>query len=599
MVCYLATPELSSMDTNITTIQGYFDLLEKEPAFTYNSQLTPILIKLRDGETNEETLARIALELVVNDQTATDGKIFGRMKYADGSTFPSTDLIEPHIDRLKSRLLTTTNPKYLAKYNHILWDSKSAKHIQYAKAAIDNYLIMMRTGPFPLDGNGPNHLFENTFKNAFSLAQMVNYLRNEVIDLLISELNYNNINGYKKVALMRYVTEIGKKIDQPILQNFLSYANGVIDNGIYPEFKEEYFNYLISLTQRLGIPQKPYFIRMAELRLEQASTDNEPFVKFDYLESAMGYYQKAGEPLKVEEIAALLEKTKKSLNFRKHDFSFEDDRLQEWWDGIRQMTDVLVEKCSSEMLFEHLILDEALLPNADLLNNPITPATFALINVRVFDINRNVDKEKSGGVDQYDLQIKNFTIRHLWLIFSKGIKNGKIGFEQLMQYFRGNTWYGQKFIYETADGLNRGFDWIELLGPGFQVFFEQSQIDIESQSNNHPGYILAADSLVLKFEGLLREFSKILGAQTVERKDTGTMERISFEKLLDNDKIKALIPANDIAFFKYLFTPDGMNLRNNIAHCFYSSENYSAVLMMLLVVAFLRLGNYTLTRVQQ
>jgi hypothetical protein len=581
------------MITNITTIQDYFDLLITEDAFTYNGQLTPALIKLRDGENDEEKLAAIALELFVNDQTAVDGKITGRMKYADGSSFPGTDLIEPHLYRLRLRLQATSNPKYLAKYNHILWDSK-AKHIQYARAAVDNYLLMLQSGPFPLTGNGPNHLFEATFKNAFSLAQMINYRRDEIITLLVGELTNENINGYKKMSLMRYVTELGKKIDQIVLQHFFDYANEVINNGLYQEFKDEFLGYLIGLAQRLSLPQKPYFIHMAEHCLAKASADKEPFVKFDYLKSAMGYYQKASEPAKAEETAVLLEETKKQLNFRKQDFSFEDDRLQQWWDGIRHMTDVLVAQCSSQMLFEHFILDDALLPNADILDKPIIPSTFAFINVSVFDINRNVDKEKSGGVDQYDLQIKNFTIRHLWLLFSKGIKSGKIGYEQLMQYFRGHTWYGQNFVYGTADGLNRGFDWIELLAPGFQIFFEQSQIDLETQTNHHSGYILAVDSLVLKFEGLLREFSKALGAQTIEHKESATTERISFEKLLDNEKIKALIPANDIAFFKYIFTSSGMNLRNNIAHCFYDASHYSAVLMMLLTVAFLRLGNYKL-----
>jgi hypothetical protein len=103
---------------------------------------------------------------------------------------------------------------------------------------------------------------------------------------------------------------------------------------------------------------------------------------------------------------------------------------------------------------------------------------------------------------------------------------------------------------------------------------------------------LAIDSLVIKFEGLLREFSRAIGAQTIEIKENGTEERISFEKLLENKKFKNLIPEDDIALFKFLFTSAGMNLRNNIAHCFYKTKNYSPALMFLLIAALLKLGNY-------
>lgn len=72
---------------------------------------------------------------------------------------------------------------------------------------------------------------------------------------------------------------------------------------------------------------------------------------------------------------------------------------------------------------------------------------------------------------------------------------------------------------------------------------------LKTNSYNPQGYILAIDSLVLKFEGLLHELSRMIGAQTIEIKDNGTAERIGFDKLLENEKLKALIPEDDIAFF--------------------------------------------------
>ena len=176
----------------------------------------------------------------------------------------------------------------------------------------------------------------------------------------------------------------------------------------------------------------------------------------------------------------------------------------------------------------------------------------------------------------------------------KGQGNGKISAEGLVEYLKQNSWYGQDFNFLDSNNETQGFDWIELISPSIRSFFIQSEIDIKTNKNNSQGYILSIDSLVIKFEGLLREFSRMIGAPTIEVGTNRTEERISFDKLLDNEKLRAIVPEDDIAFFKFLFTPKGINLRNNIAHSFYRTNNYSSAVMLLLLVALLRLGNYRL-----
>lgn len=168
----------------------------------------------------------------------------------------------------------------------------------------------------------------------------------------------------------------------------------------------------------------------------------------------------------------------------------------------------------------------------------------------------------------------------------------------MIEFLKNNTWYGQDLTYLNADGQLEGFDWIKLLSPSLFSFFAQSEIDIKQNKDDTTGYILAIDSLVIKFEGLLREFSRLIGAQTIEIKESGTQERISFEKLLDNEKLKNIMPEDDIAFLKFLFTTEGMNLRNNIAHCFYKARDYWAGTMFLLIAALLKLGHYKLTETE-
>ena len=172
------------------------------------------------------------------------------------------------------------------------------------------------------------------------------------------------------------------------------------------------------------------------------------------------------------------------------------------------------------------------------------------------------------------------------MIFYKAMVNGKMSAQSLLEYLKKHSWYG---ITDKKDGFN----WLEMISPSINSFFTQSEIDISEKKNSNQGYILCIDSLVLKFERLLREFSRKIGAQTIEIKEGGTQERISFDKLLENPKLAEIIPKDDIALFTFIFTPVHMNVRNNIAHSFYKTEHYTAGLMFLLIAAFLKLGNHT------
>src|SRR5207244_1532583 len=130
-------------------------------------------------------------------------------------------------------------------------------------------------------------------------------------------------------------------------------------------------------------------------------------------------------------------------------------------------------------------------------------------------------------------------------------------------------WYQHDIVYQNDNDNKEIFNWIDLLSPALHQFFDQSEKDIRDKINNERGYIMCIDSLTIKFEGIIQHLSNYIGAQTIEVKEDGTEARISFDKLLDNEKFKALYPDDDIALLKFLFTSEGLNLRNNIAHSFY------------------------------
>lgn len=573
------------------SLQAYYEYLEKDSSLLMDYNISYSLIKLRDKAEEKELKSYCSYELFFTDYSINSGEIKPKISYTSGESYPNFALFDDDFKYIKSRAENVRNPKHKAKYNHLLWESKH-KHNDYAKQAIDNYFLFLKSVSIAIDDNLSHHAFENYFKNLFILCQTINYKKEEAIQFLVSLLDTKKINGYKEYSLMKFIAEEGKRIDISTLQTFYDYSNKIIDGSMYPDFIGEYLQLQIILCQKLNVSSKPYHNKLAEFHIAQSEKQKESFIVHDFYLKALAHYQKAGNKEKIEEVTVLVEKAKKNINFKSVKVEHTDERLKSLWEAIIKMTDELTEKYESKDIYEYIMLSDKIFPKAEVLNENVRPVMLDLISVMNFDINKNVSGKQKSGINPYFIHIQNFSIQHLWMVFLKGIKNGKVSFESLIDFLKNHSWYGQDFTFTNADNEVEGFNWIELLSPSLFIFFTQSEIDIKLNKNNNQGYILPIDSLVIKFEGLLREFSRNIGAQTIEIKENGTEERISFEKLLENEKLKELIPKDDIALFKFLFTSDGMNLRNNIAHCFYQTKNYSPATMFLLIAALLKLGNF-------
>lgn len=584
------------MDFN--NLDEYYDYLENDTNFSFLDLNTYKYITfLRDKIEDEKTKKLCSYELFFADFSIENGIHVPKFQ-SGANAYPTLELFDDNFDYIKTRANQVQNPKYKAKYNHLLWLSPQ-KHIDFAKQAIESYLSLLKKSSFSVDDNLQCLSFGKYFKNLFILSQTINYKKEEIINYLVSLLESDKLNDFTKYSLMDFLIQNGKKIDSSITKQFYDYSNNKI-NHLNGRILESYLSLLVLLSQKLKTSQSEFHEKLGDYHISQLETEkNKGFIAHHYYTNALEEYKKANNKEKIERTSVLLEQAKKTIDLKKISVSSEDNEemqnlLNQWWNFTKAKTNHLIENGNSEDIFGFLIV-ENLFPKTDKLNEEKRPTILDLVTTITFDINKNVSKNnKSSGINLYSLHINNFSIRQIWLVFSEGIKSGKISFESLIDYLKNNSWYGNDFTYLDTNNETQGFNWIELISPSLQSFFVQSEIDIKTNSNNPQGYILAIDSLVLKFEGLLREFSRMIGAQTIEIKDNGTEERISFDKLLDNEKLKALLPTDDIAYFKFLFLSDGMNLRNNIAHSFFKTKNYTSGTMLLLIVALLRLGNYKL-----
>lgn len=581
---------------NFQNLDEYYEYLENDTNFQYLDLNTyKYITALRDKIEDEITKKSCSYELYFADFSIEKGVHIPKFQ-SGANAYPTLELFDDNFEYIKTRANKVQNSKYKAKYNHLLWLSPQ-KHIDFAKEAIESYLFLLKNSSFSVDDNLQCFSFSKYFKNLFILSQTVNYKKADTLNYLVSLLESDKINDFTKYSLMDFIIENGKKIDTSISQTFYDYSKNKISN-LDERVLESYLKLLVILSQKLNTSSIEFHEKLGDYHISQLDKEkNKGFIAHHYYTNALEEYKKANNKTKIEKTAVLLEQAKKTIDLKKVSFEVKDEKinkaLNQLWDFTKKKTDYLIENGNDKDIYEYLIL-ENLFPKAEILNAEIKPVMLDFVSTMAFDINKNVSKNKSGGINSYSIHINNFSINHIWLVVSKGIKSGKISYESLIDYLKNNSWYGQDFTYLDTNNETQGFNWIELLSPSLQSFFVQTEIDLKTNRHNPQGYILAIDSLVLKFEGLLREFSRMIGAQTIEVKDNSTEERIGFDKLLDNEKLKVLIPEDDIAFFKFLFTSSRMNLRNNVAHCFFTTKNYTSAVMLLLIVALLRLGNYKL-----
>ncbi len=576
------------------SLQGYYTFQENDHELKFALGVTNRLLSLRSSEVDPNEKLKYSHEIFAYDFTFDLGEIKPKIVSA-GNVYPTLDCFENNFSYLKNRAATVSNPKYKAKYNHILWASQE-KHRDYATSAIEGYYALLVNGKFSSSDAMEANAFEYHFKNLFILSQTIGHKKEETLDLLDSVLGTDRVSGFEEYRLIKFLVDNGK-IARPKLQRLSEYVKNASEREDFERCRQHFLELMILLSQKLGQKTSQYHERLGEYFLGEAHKHSKSFIVHDFYLNALKAFQKSGNREKIESTTVLLQKAKSTIDFKTVKFEVTDERLQAYWTAIESHIDSLINKQDENLLYLYLTYGEQILPKAELLNEKNRSQVFDLFSVMNFDINKNVTGSKEGGVNSYFIHLQNFTSNHLWMVFSRGFRSGKMSFNGFMEFLKNHTWYGQDFTYLNAQGESEGFDWLDLLRPSLASFFDQSEIDIKRNNESKAGYILSIDSLALKFEGLLREFSRMIEAQTIEIKENGTEERISFEKLLENEKLKELMPEDNLAFFKFLFTSEGMNLRNNVAHCFYPARKYSAGGMFLLLTALLRLGAYKFNRI--
>ncbi len=224
------------------SLDEYFEYLENDTNFQFLDLNTyKYITALRDKIEDEKIKKLCSYELIFADFSIENG--IHIPKFQSGtSAYPILDLFDDNFDYIKARAKQVQNPKYKAKYNHLLWLSPK-KHIDYAKQAIESYLFLLENSSFSVDDNLQCLSFGKYFKNLFILSQTINYKKEEVINYLVSLLESDKLNDLTKYSLMEYLVENGKNIEVSVKQALFDYSKNKIEHLAERDL-ERYFPFL-------------------------------------------------------------------------------------------------------------------------------------------------------------------------------------------------------------------------------------------------------------------------------------------------------------------------------------------------------------------
>lgn len=578
-------------------------------------ELTRDIKRLADKTVNESIKKRIMYEVFAFDFTLRDGGAIPLYSTTqeDGKTiwaYPSYDEFgKEGILYLTERAKAVKNDFLVAWYNQILWNNPAGKHQQHAKAAIDAYLKIL-SGLNCLKEEKRNGLdCLETLKNGFVLSLQLKYKIDEFKELASVWLyQKNKFQNDLKHLLLKFLIEQRelKKKDFEGSLELIKKLGSIRMKKEAPEYfiAKQVYQIGLAIAQRFGTDVKIWNKLIGDAAVQMAVhrlNDETRMIPLQLYKEAVFHYRSAGLPKKVKEVEQKYFELKKELKLSKVEVQLPEKESQILIDYLNSVTEKLLEN-SPEKILGGLLSGRGMFPQKKSLtemakNNKNSFLDF--VKTTRFDINKNIseDKEDDRGrertkiFENYHFYVQMMVLPLLHRIFVEGIKRGKISFKSLMDFLLKNTWLGQELIDSDSGQEPVQYRWISLIAPSLHEYFFHTESAIKS-TNPTSNYILPIDSLTLKFEGVLRDFSKLANISTTTVGKNGALREKYIEELLSDERLKKYFNEDDLLFFYYLFTKDGMNLRNNVAHCFYRFHNYSFQVMHLLICAFLRIGKY-------
>jgi len=601
------------------TIEGLYSFIDTNAYnLERNWDLTDLWVKYRDKTIDEEEKQKAQWEIdcfmfeIIGDRLFSQ-VYAGAQKTGEVTRYPDlNDLQINVIEYLKLRAVGSLNPILKARYNHLLWKCPiGIKHNKFAIAAIENYVkaIYEYCELFASDHHKETpYQIGRLYETLLSISNDIIKINATLIKDLTKKLLFhsNGFEFYTKHGILNDMLKYPKLFKPKDFENTLK----IIDEEVYKNKSDNFLlvNYHIPTALKIAAKTKSDIkkwhneIGLAYLRLAESETKEDRFwIKQDYHSKAIKSFILAGNNEKKNEAEHLYSELKPKVKLQNIRIEFDEQtqkQLQDFQDYTKRLADNVLKQTPNDVY--KAISSGLFFPKyGDVLkvSEDTDNAFLDLVTTIHFDKNKNISqqpKELESDKKIYDIYSQHIRIAvlpYLYFIIVPGIKSGHLTFANFIEFIANVRWIGKPHLKYDLGGEEKSTNWIGLLSPSIIDFFIQIQGWLSSKYYK-PSFVLCVDSLTLKFEGLMRDFCERMSIPTSVNRPKG-MQEAYIHNVLDNEIIKKFFNEDDLLFFNYLFSADnGLNLRNNVAHCFYDYQEYHYDQMFLLIAALLRLAKY-------
>lgn len=604
---------------NIETLEDFYKAYDKKALELKKCyKLLEPLLKFKNKSTSDEVIQKLQWEIEaclfeahgskLFSFSTSNGKNVGEiLEYPDLNEYQKTAF-----DFLINRANNSQSSYIKAKYNFLLWYSIKKNNF-YAKKSSENFMKTIHECLYKVKTKEEySYEIGRLVENLLAIVSESKQNINEAKLLIETLLQHDKLNFWAKHGIINDMLNYPKifkiqdfTITIPIFNERIKISTNKLDDFSLINY---HLPTAIKVAQKLKKDVKIWYeeIGDANLRLaEQEIEDNRNWIKIDFYRSAIEAFRKCGNQIKKEQTEQLYFELKPKVKLDTFRVDFDEEtitKLKECQEEVKQFALALL-KHPQEYIYSNLA-NGKYFPKIDDVRKASKENRIDFLEFAVtlqFDNNKNIsrksveEEEKSKLLETYGNRMKETFLPFLHYFFVYGIKSGHINAKSFLRYFVINTWIGKPDIRIDLGGELEETNWVNQIAPAINEFFNQMLAWGESKYYS-PNFILCIDSLTLKIEGLFRNFSERLNISTSKGKRNGVQEVLAHD-VMNNETIRQYFNEEDILLFDYVFSNNGgLNLRNNIAHCFYSENEYHPDKMFLLLAVLLRLGKYNIEK---
>jgi hypothetical protein len=601
---------------NFKSLDEFYSFLDENALNLYiEVDIYSYILKYKNITKSKDELLKLQWELEISLFEFYGNQLFSfsysvEENLKEFTKYPNLDQFQINaFNYLKSRSESSNSNFLKAKYFHILWKEKTTKNRSYAKKSITFYFKTINQ-LLNLEKDKQS-VIEKLFEKLISIANESKLLIPESKQLALKLILNSNIDFHIKhniINKMLKYPKIFKPIDFPKVLDLFKHLIKSKKNKI-DDFSLVYY-YLptaIKIAQKTNKSNKLWHdeIGFANLRLAKEENDKyKNWIKLGYYESAINSFRLSGNIKHKKYTEQLYFELKPHIKLDTHRIDFDDITIQK----LKEFDTELKEKAISFLnnppnLIYNKIANGVFFPKYDYILNSLDknlePSFLKGVSAFHFDNNKNISKKNDNDENEiilktYGDRIDGTLLPFLHYVLILGLKSGHLTYQNMLKFFLKHTWIGNTNKKTDLGGNIIESNWINQIAPSIIEFCIQVIAWGESDYYR-PNFILCIDSLTLKIEGLFRNFCERINITTSIGKQNGVKE-VLLHDVIDNEKIRTYFNKDDMLLFDYVLSNnDGaLNIRNNIAHCFYHEKEYHLNKMLLLLAVLFRLGKYNI-----